>query len=138
MSLFCIDLFRNESKAFPYSQNMSVNGKGFPSQTKEEQAVNRLGSNPFETPKGLLDLFLTHSFQEREPPLPFPLLEPLKDIHDTFRLLSCKSPRAKGFHNHPPLSIKDIFPSGKLTFQSLVGPIPILVVGILGKHGLNE
>src|SRR4030043_214060 len=138
MSLLCIDLFRNESKACPYSQNMRVNGKGFPSQTKEEQAVNRLGSNPFETPKGLLDLFLPHSFQESEAHLPFPLLEPLKDIHNTFRLLSCKSSRAKGFHNHPPLSVKDISPSGKLAFQSLVGPIPILVVGILGENGLNE
>ena len=88
MRLLCVDLFGNESKAFPYSQNVSVNGKGLPSQTKEEQAVNRLGSNPFETPKGLLDLFLTHSFQESEAHLPFPLLEPLKDIHDTFRLLS--------------------------------------------------
>ena len=31
VSFLCIDLLRNESKAFPYSQNMSVNGKGFPS-----------------------------------------------------------------------------------------------------------
>ena len=138
VSFLCINLLRNESKAFPYSQNMSVNGKGFPSQTKKEEAVNRLWSNPFEFPEGLLDLFLLHPFQESEAHLPFPLPEPLKDTHDTLRLLSRKSPRAKGFHNHPPLSVEDIFPSGKLVFQSLVGPIPILVVGILRKNGLNE
>jgi hypothetical protein len=138
MSFLCIDLLRNESKAFPHSQNMSVNGKGFPAQTKKEEAMNRLWSNPFEFPKALLDLFLAHPFQESEAHFPFPLPEPLKDIHDTLRLLSRKSPRAKGFHNHPPLSIEDIFPFGKLVFQSLVGPIPILVVGILRKNGLNE
>ena len=31
VSFLCINLLRNESKAFPCSQNMSVNGKGFPS-----------------------------------------------------------------------------------------------------------
>jgi hypothetical protein len=138
MGLFCIHPFRDETKTSPHPEDMGVNGKGLPSQAKEKKAVNRFGTNPFEDPKGFLDLFGTHPFQEDEAQLPFPCFNPSEEVNDPSRLLSGQSTRPDGLNEGWHLCLEKIFPTGESGLQSLVGPIPIFIIGILGEYSLNE
>ena len=63
---------------------------------------------------------------------------PTKDFTDTFRLLIGQPGRSDGLNDCPRPCIKDVFPMGKLDFQSLEGSISIQVIGVLGENGLDK
>ena len=66
MGLFRIHLLRDETKAFPNPEDMRIDRKRLPPQPKEEEAMDGLGTDPFESPEGLLDLSRPHLGQRGE------------------------------------------------------------------------
>ena len=62
MGLFCIDLLRKEAQAFPNPEDMGVDRKGFPPQTKKKKTVNGFWPNPFEAPNGSFNSLRIHLF----------------------------------------------------------------------------
>ena len=87
MSLFCIHPFRDETKALPGTKHVSVNRKGLSSQTKQEETVKGLRSDPFEAAHRFLDFLVIHLFQEKKTQSPSPFFDPMKDSTDTPRFL---------------------------------------------------
>ncbi len=138
MSLLGIHLFWNETKTFPNPKDMSIHWKGLPPKTKEKETMKRFRADPFQGANHFLNFLRIHLFCEGKTQIPFPFFDPMKDFTDAPRLLFSQPTGLNGRNNRICFRPEDILPMGKTCFQSLIGFVPISIVGILGKNGLDE
>ena len=77
MSLFCIHPVRDETKALPGTEHVSVNRKSLFSQAKQEETVKGLRTDPLQAAYRFLNFLVIHLFYEKKTQFPFPFSDPM-------------------------------------------------------------
>lgn len=131
MGLFCIDPFWDDTQTLSHPEDMGINREGLSAHAKEKETVNGLWANAFEATQCLLYLFRTHPPEESEAEFSLAFLNPPQEIKNAPRFLIGQSTRSYGLNDRSRSCLEEIFPMREPTLQPMVGPIPILIVGVL-------